>query len=645
MFCPDPAGPRSGETETVRRAICIGALLAATALSPAAFGQLGPAPAEADPGELLGAPPVAGGEVAQESLYRRLLRWLGIGDPAPSPPAIVGSPVERPVRLFEDEAIISLSGERFDISEKSGRLQLEVRRRVSVAQSVRARIETVAGSAQPGRDFQFKAEEIVFAPAETTKTVEIEIVDNEEYRPGRNFQVKLTPVGPGRVDIGVATVNIEEDDQPPQAPRRGQLEARPAELSLGGLDVGLTSEHVLQLANSGSRPVRLEKVELGGGQGQISIVSDACMGSSTVLPPGGLCALTIGFAPQNAGPVKGTVLVSWREDALPEDGGAAGQGGGQLRSGVLSVAIGGLSIEPPPPYDPRAERIEAARRLRLQSRPAVGTTLTPPQPAAMPPAWRLTDDDYRKIGIIPNHLTLPLRRERIVTTDRIIPCVLETGIISERAGGVICVVESHVYGSDGRFILIPAGTRVEGDYEPLGRNGESRLNILWKRFIRPDGSSFYTKAGFQAHDMAGHVGLPGEVDNRWFEKYGSALFVTMLSTAAGFAVPERNTAGSEREALFADRANTAQRSLSEGLLNVARQQLEENLDLRPVIRIRPGERLIIRPTLDLWLPVPEVLVPTAERSATAQVATGGAGRRASSGNATRPPPVQGRPGR
>lgn len=585
--------------------------------------------------------PPAHAQTADQTWWDRFIAMIrGSGDAGP-PPAIDQPAAGQGLKLFDDDAIVGFTQPRVEIAENAGKVRVTVKRRANLASSVTVRVETEAnGAARAGTDFTFLASEVVFQRNETEKYVDIDIIDNATYQGNRTFDVILKPVGPGRVDPARMTVEIREDDPAPKGPRRGVLAGEPPELALGGLETGQTAEKQLVLRNTGQRGLVIGKPDITGGGGAVSVLASTC---STELQAGASCAATIGFAPSRIGPVKASFVMQWREMPLADDQ----AGTDPLRSGIFNLVMGGLGIEPPPVYDPMQDLIRAAKQQRVVAEPG-GRSYVDPEPATpAPPSWKVTDEDFRKVGIGRNYATLPVRRERIITTTRYIPCVLETGIISELAGSVICVVESNVYGGDGRFILIPARTRVEGEYQPLGKNGETRLNIIWKRFERPDGSTFYTKDGFQAHDISGNVGVPGEVDNRWFEKYGSALFVTVLSAAAGFAVPERNTASSQQGAIFADRANSAQRNISEGMLNVARQQLEENLDLRPVTRIRQGERLIIKPTLDLWFPIPEALVATTERpaqQAAAQPApvSAGAGQQS---QAQRLPPTQGRQSR
>ncbi|MBU3656346.1 MAG: hypothetical protein FGM23_08350, partial [Alphaproteobacteria bacterium] len=86
---------------------------------------------------------------------------------------------------------------------------------------------------------------------------------------------------------------------------------------------------------------------------------------------------------------------------------------------------------------------------------------------------RSLDPNYEALGFGASISSLPVDRSRMITADRYIPAVLENSIsTSIPTGRAISVIENHVYSSDNRFILIPAGTRVVGEYAGPSSQGE-----------------------------------------------------------------------------------------------------------------------------------------------------------------------------
>ena len=521
---------------------------------------------------------------AQAGVWDDILALLGFGGvSAPAPRPLIIEETAPPPNLFPSEADFRFADTALEVSEKAGTAELWVERSAAYGEKVTVKWSTRGGSAAPGADFKAASGELTFGPDERRQALRLEIIDNDVHEPKESFAVVLTPGDRARVTQGEAVVTIVDDDPAPPPPTQP---ARITGMQAEGMQLPETEVDAQQTASAGFRnvggtPATVSRVEIAGGDGTLFVTNDGCSGSQ--LAPGQSCDVEIVHAPVNAGRVQGRLVAVWQ---------------GEKGGGVAEIHVAAASFRPQPPPDPTAERVAAARKARRTGSGAVVSTIEPPPAVIKKPEYRMESEDYEDIGIGRSYFTFPVNRERIITTDRFIPCVLETAISSQLKGGVICVVETHVFGSDGRRVLVPAGTRVEGDYEPLAKVGDSRLNVIWRRFIRPDGSSILVASGFQSLDAMGRTGMVGEVDNRYFEKYGSAILATVLSAATAYASPADDEAMS-----------MAQDTFAEGILDVTRQILEENLDLRPVTNIAAGSRLIIRPLTDLWLPRPEILEP------------------------------------
>ena len=91
--------------------------------------------------------------------------------------------------------------------------------------------------------------------------------------------------------------------------------------------------------------------------------------------------------------------------------------------------------------------------------------------------------------------------------------------------------------------------------------------------------------------------MPGNLDNRTVDKYGPALLTTAISVGAALAVPQDN-----------ERFATAYETMADNLGEVAFQQLEDAIDLEPVMTIPAGTRMVIRPIVDLWFKNPRKIV-------------------------------------
>lgn len=265
---------------------------------------------------------------------------------------------------------------------------------------------------------------------------------------------------------------------------------------------------------------------------------------------------------------------------------------------------------PPPPPDPPlppvafpdpgpVERAAKAARIMEARRRAGAIIMGLPDPVPVvpgaPPGWRLKDDDYSRDNLPEDRSTLPVDRFRVLTADRYIGAVLENAVNSQIPGRVIAVVERHVFGADGRIPLLPKGTRIICDYETLAKVGDTRLPVTCSRALRPDGASVLLTDAQGADQMA-RTGFIGTVDNRIWERYGTAMIVSVLSAVSSLGA----TASNDQNAARGGNA------LSQNLGQVTAKVLEQSVDLAPVVEIPAGSKIQIIPRVDIWMRRPEL---------------------------------------
>ncbi|MCP3941454.1 MAG: TrbI/VirB10 family protein, partial [Desulfobacteraceae bacterium] len=165
--------------------------------------------------------------------------------------------------------------------------------------------------------------------------------------------------------------------------------------------------------------------------------------------------------------------------------------------------------------------------------------------------------------------SLPIDMSRVLTMDRFISAILVPEIDSELSGKVTAQVEQNVYGAHGRKILVPAGTRAIGRYESLKKVGEERLSIRWMRLITPDGINIHC-GDAEMVDSMGRVGITGDVDRKYFERYGMSLLVSAITAISTYSVPVRN----ENQQVVVESFGKEQSSLAKTIL-------EDNLEIKP----------------------------------------------------------------
>ncbi|MCU7376244.1 type IV secretion system protein VirB10 [Paucibacter sp. O1-1] len=106
-------------------------------------------------------------------------------------------------------------------------------------------------------------------------------------------------------------------------------------------------------------------------------------------------------------------------------------------------------------------------------------------------------------------------------------CALKTRIVSASAGLVSCMVQRNVYGDDGRVLLIERGSHLDGEYRVTTvRPGTVHIPVLWTRVRTPLGVTVDIDS--PATGQLGESGIDGHVDNRWSERIGAAMLLSLI---------------------------------------------------------------------------------------------------------------------
>lgn len=179
-------------------------------------------------------------------------------------------------------------------------------------------------------------------------------------------------------------------------------------------------------------------------------------------------------------------------------------------------------------------------------------------------------------GIYNSHVLETPRSPSQIMAGTVISASLLTGLKSDLPGFVIAQVTQPVFDYTGRYLLIPQGTRLLGQYDDQVAFGQSRALVVWKRLIRPDGTSLEID-NLPATDPQGYAGLADRVDyHTWRLLKGVGL-----STLLGFAA--HDVGDDDGDLVQAFRESTRDTA------NQAGQRIvEKTLAIQPSITVRPG---------------------------------------------------------
>jgi type IV secretory pathway VirB10-like protein len=173
-----------------------------------------------------------------------------------------------------------------------------------------------------------------------------------------------------------------------------------------------------------------------------------------------------------------------------------------------------------------------------------------------------------------------------VPQGTVIPAILETGINSDLPGFVRAVVSRDVRGFDGSTVLIPRGSKLIGQYRSAVAVGVSRAFVVWSRLLTPDGTSI--EIGSPATDQLGQAGLEGETNSHFFERFGAAILLSVMSAGTD-ALANNGSSGNTAIVIGSPQQATSVASIA----------LQKYIDIPTTITVPQGAPLRVFAARDL----------------------------------------------
>ena len=232
-------------------------------------------------------------------------------------------------------------------------------------------------------------------------------------------------------------------------------------------------------------------------------------------------------------------------------------------------------------------------------------TALPPDPLALPRdlsglAARDKAASFTAPGI---QSGLPVDNARILTADRYITAILESSINTQIGSGgrVVIQTSTNVFGYHGRSILLPKGTRIICTYGADGEIGATRVSMTCQRVLTAGVRAEIYEVSASVGDAQGRAGVTGDVDNRFWQKYGTAFIIAGLSAAVqGATAAVDGDATSTAEAI----GDAAATEIATRFGEITAQVLQEAIPLQPVLTIPQGTRVQIQPLNDWYIARP-----------------------------------------
>ena len=158
-------------------------------------------------------------------------------------------------------------------------------------------------------------------------------------------------------------------------------------------------------------------------------------------------------------------------------------------------------------------------------------------------------------------------------------CSLKTRVISATSGFVACQVQRNVFSDDGKVVLAERGSHLDGEYRVVQvRPGVTRIPVLWTRLRTPNGVTVDLDS--PGTGALGESGIGGYVDNRWPERIGAAMLVSLIDDAVKIVATDSNPATGSTTVLLP--STTAAGS------KLAEKVLEATINIPPLLYQNQG---------------------------------------------------------
>lgn len=241
--------------------------------------------------------------------------------------------------------------------------------------------------------------------------------------------------------------------------------------------------------------------------------------------------------------------------------------------------------------------IQAAREAYLAARRGQGFNIST-SPGGLQAVARSPYTSWDNIGVTGYKSSFPTDMTRVITPDKPLTAVLAYQIDTRQAITAVATIDRDIYGSSGRTVVIPRGTKLIGT---VGGGATDRVGIAWRQLIRPDGVRFVFEG--MSGDAMGRGGVPGRINNRYLQRYGYSLLPTLASaglTAAlgGQSSTVSNGGGTSQTQ---DARAVAAQILQQPLNQVAQDIYAKNSSIPVQITIPAGTRITVWSTGDLRL--------------------------------------------
>jgi type IV secretion system protein VirB10 len=185
----------------------------------------------------------------------------------------------------------------------------------------------------------------------------------------------------------------------------------------------------------------------------------------------------------------------------------------------------------------------------------------------------------------------PAVRAQVLPTLRLllpkgafIDCTLETALDSTLPGMTTCITATDTFSADGSTVLLERGTKLVGETRGGVAQGAARVFVLWSEARTPTGVVIPLSS--PGTDELGRAGLAGNVNRHFFQRFGAAILISLISGAVQGAVASQSS------------GSTVIYNPS-GSQDVMTEVLKETINIPPTVTKNQGDRIEVLVARDL----------------------------------------------
>ena len=174
-------------------------------------------------------------------------------------------------------------------------------------------------------------------------------------------------------------------------------------------------------------------------------------------------------------------------------------------------------------------------------------------------------------------------RNLLLGMGTVLPCVLQTKIVTTYQGLPICQLTKNIYSNDGSTLLLEAGTKLFGEVQKALLQGQARVFINWTTAETPKGIRVRIDA--LGVDGLGAAGIPAWVDLHFWERFGNAIMLSFIQDGIATAA-NRASKNSDDNSIKVDNTEDAAKDM-------ANTALENSINIPPTGYVNQGELISV----------------------------------------------------